>query len=109
MQKILTGTFPNVKVVVDAPLQMEREVAALRQRSGMPSGRDLETLLAALGGAVPTGRTPSALEFTSGELRVRGLALAPEEFKAMAANLKAQGFAAQSQGDAVVVTAEDAR
>ena len=109
MQKVLTATFPNVKVVVDAPLQMEREVAALRQRSGMASGRDFEALLAALGAAVPPGRTPSAIEFTGSELRVRGLALGPQEFPALAANLKAQGYSAQLQGDSLVVTAEDAR
>jgi general secretion pathway protein L len=38
----LTRTFPAVKVVVDAPLQMAREVAALRQATGAPSGSDLE-------------------------------------------------------------------
>jgi general secretion pathway protein L len=109
IRQVLTTTFPGVKVVVDAPLQMEREVAALRQRSGMATGRDLESLLAALGSAVPTGRTPAALEFTSGELRVRGLGLAPDEFTALAANLKAQGYSSQLQGDVLVLTAEDAR
>jgi hypothetical protein len=38
----LTRTFPAVKVVVDAPVQMAREVAALRQATGAPSGSDLE-------------------------------------------------------------------
>jgi len=109
MQKVLTTTFPSVKVVVDAPVQMEREVAALRLRSGMASGRDFEALLAALGAAVPPGRTPAALEYSGGELRVRGLALVPDEFSALAANLKAQGYAAQLQGDGLVVRAEDAR
>jgi general secretion pathway protein L len=109
VRKVLTTTFPNVKVVVDAPLQMEREVAALRQRAGVASGRDLEALLAAVGNAVPAGRTPGALEFNGSELRLRGFMLSPEESAALAGKLKAQGFAAQLQGDTLVVTAEDAR
>jgi general secretion pathway protein L len=109
MQKVLTTTFPSVKVVVDAPVQMEREVAALRLRSGMASGRDFEALLAALGAAVPPGRTPTAMEYSGNELRVRGLALVPQEFSALAANLKAQGYTAQLQGEGLVVKAEDAR
>lgn len=109
VRQALTTTFPNVKVVVDAPVQMEREVAALRQQSGVASGRDFEALLAALGSAVPPGRSPAGIDFTPGELRVRGLGLGPEEVAAVAASLKAQGFNLQAQGDVLVVTAEDAR
>lgn len=38
----LTTTFPQVKVVVDAPVQMERELTLLRQKAGSVSPRDLE-------------------------------------------------------------------
>jgi general secretion pathway protein N len=49
----LRATFPQVRVIVDAPVQMEREVAALRQQTGTPSTRDLDALLAALAAALP--------------------------------------------------------
>ena len=51
VRSILTQTFPDVKVVIDAPIQMSREVERLRQSSGNASGRDLETLLSVTGAA----------------------------------------------------------
>jgi general secretion pathway protein L len=109
VRRSLTQTFPQVKVVVDAPVQMEREVAALRQLTGAASGRDLESMLAALSTTVPPGRTVAGLEFTGTELRVRGLGLAPEELPALAAQLKAQGYGAAAQGEQLVLTPEVAQ
>ncbi|RZA11519.1 MAG: general secretion pathway protein GspL, partial [Lysobacteraceae bacterium] len=105
----LTSTFPNVKVVVDPRVQMEREVAALRQATGVASLRDLETLLAALASAMPPGRSPAGLEFVPGELRARGLGLSPDEAASTAANLKSQGVSAVLQGDVLLLSPEDAR
>ena len=109
IRSTLTQAFPQVKVVVDAPVQMAREVALLRQSTGVASGRDLESMLAALGAAVPPGRTVAGLEFNGSQLQVRGLGLAPEELAAVAASLKAQGYAAAAQGELLVITPEDAR
>lgn len=109
VRRTLTQSFPNVKVIVDAPVQMEREVAALRQVTGIASGRDLEAVLGALAQALPPGRTPTTLEFSPGELRAGGLALSPEEVRTVAAQLKGLGYAATGQGPLLVVTAEDAR
>ncbi|TWO65529.1 general secretion pathway protein GspL [Caenimonas sedimenti] len=109
VRRTLTQTFPQVKVIVDAPVQMEREITALRQVTGAASGRDLEALLGALASALPPGRTPSALEFTPGELRAKGLTLSPDELRSVSANLKGLGYGATPQGDLLVVVAEDAR
>ena len=106
VRRTLTQTFPQVKVVVDAPVQMEREVAALRQLTGAASGRDLEAMLAALGAAAPPQRVASALEFAGGELRVKGLAMSPDEARAVAASLRSQGYSALPQGDSLVITQE---
>jgi general secretion pathway protein L len=102
----LTQTFPNVKVVVDAPAQMEREVAALRQLTGATSGRDLEAMLAALGTSVAPQRPLSSLDYSSGELRVKGLALTPGDAKGAAAALKSRGYSSVLQGDTLVVRQE---
>jgi general secretion pathway protein L len=103
VQALLTQTFPTVKVVVDAPVQMEREVAALRQAAGATSGGDLEAILSALGPSVPPERTVSTIEFAAGEARVLGLGLGEEEQSIMTANLQSQGFAARTEGDSVIV------
>jgi general secretion pathway protein L len=109
VRRVLTTTFPNVRVVVDAPVQMEREVAALRQLTGVASPRDLDALLAALATALPPGRTPATLEYAAGELRAGGLALGSEELRGVAANLKTLGYAANGEGQTLVIVAEDVR
>jgi general secretion pathway protein L len=107
IRRTLTQTFPQVKVVVDAPVQMEKEVASLRQATGTTSGRDLEAMLGALGAASPPGRAISGVEYSPGESRVKGLAYTPNEVRAVVAALKSQGFAATMQGDALVITPEN--
>lgn len=92
VRQTLTQTFPQVQVVVDAPVQMEREVALLRQASGSVSARDLEPMMAALAQALPDGRLPSALEYSSGELRLRGITLAPDEEAIVTQKLQAAGY-----------------
>jgi len=109
VRRILTDTFPQVKTIVDAPVQMEREVAALRQQTGTASARDLDALLSALGSALPQGRTPASLEFTGSALRAAGLSLSPEEFRTVAAQLRNQGYAATLDGAVLALSAEDAR
>jgi len=104
MRRTLTTTFPQVKVVVDAPVQMEREVAALRQATGASSSRDLETMLGALATAAPPQRAITAIEYANGELRVKGMGLAGEETSAVSSALKGQGFNATVNADTLVVT-----
>ena len=48
LSQILQTAFPNVKLVVDAPVQMQREIALMRQTSGQLSNNDLEAMLAGL-------------------------------------------------------------
>jgi general secretion pathway protein L len=109
VRRALQETFPHVRVVVDAPVQMEREVAALRQQTGMPSARDLDAMLVALASALPPGRTPAALDYSGSELRARGLALSAEEAQAVGAQLRPLGYVGTVDRDVLVVTAEDAR
>jgi general secretion pathway protein L len=104
----LTETFPQVKVVLDAPVQMEREVATLRQQTGVASARDLDALLAALASALPADRTPTALDYAPGELRAGGLALSPDELRSVATRLKTVGYTVAAQGAVLVVAPEDA-
>lgn len=106
MRDVLTRSFPAVQVVVDAPLQMAREVALLQQASGAPSGRDLEVMLSAFGALAPANMTPSAIEFVAGELQLRGLKLTPEAAAALAFKLRPQGYQARAEGDSLVIKQE---
>lgn len=103
----LTQAFPHVKVVVDAPVQMAREVAALRQATGAPSPRDMDTLLGALA-QVTVGRSVTGVDYAAGELRVRGLGWTLADLRGVLPTLRSQGLTANLQGDAVVLQAEAA-
>lgn len=108
VRRVLTTTFPQVKVVVDAPLQMEKEVALLRQSAGATSGRDLEAMLGALASVTPLLQPPGAIEYVGGELRLKGLAATPEDARGLAETLRGRGYAADLRGDTLVVTAQEA-
>lgn len=100
---VLTGTFPKVPVVVDAPVQMAREVASLQQGSGMASSRDLEAMLGAYGAVAATPTVPGAVDFVAGELRLKGFKLTPEDASAISFKLKPLGYGATLEGDSLVL------
>ena len=67
------------------------------------STRDLEPLLAAAGGALPAGRLPTAIDYASGELRLRGIELQPDELATANERLAAAGYQAAPQDGALLV------
>ncbi len=103
---LLSQTFPKVKTIVDAPLQMERELARLRQSSGAQSGRDLEVMLGAVGAALPVGSNASMVEYGPGELALRGLALNSAQLELVRNKLTGQAYTARLDGDRLLVRAE---
>ena len=106
VRNALTTTFPQVKVVVDAPVQMERELGLLRQKAGSVSPRDLEPLMAAVGASLPDDRVPTSLEFAPGELRLRGVTLAPDEESVFNTRLQAAAYRARIEDGTLLVRAE---
>ena len=101
--EVLTSTFPQVRVVVDAMVQMNKEVALLQQASGTATARDMEVMLAAFGMVAPPGAQPTGLEFAAGELRLKGLRLKPDEVSAIAFKLKPQSYAVSLEGDSLLI------
>jgi type II secretory pathway component PulL len=96
-KNILTQTFPNVPVV-DASLQMSRELERLQRQAGSLSGKDLETVLQAIGMALPEGQSINSLDFQSqgaGEIRLQGLQLSSEQQAQFISALRSQGYDAQ--------------
>jgi len=109
VRNLLTQTFPGVKVVVDAPVQMEREVTVLRQATGAASGSDLESVLSALGMVAPPGRTVSGIEFSAGDTRIKGMGLSGQEAPGVIGGMRTLGYAARNEGDSLVIRQEAAR
>lgn len=103
---VLTNTFPEVRVVVDAPAQMARALADLQRQSGATSSRDLETMLGVFHALAPELGAPEAIEFASGELRLRLPAVSDAVAAGLTTRLQAQGYGAQLRGESLVITAE---
>ncbi|RID98375.1 type II secretion system protein GspL [Simplicispira hankyongi] len=101
VRNTLTATFPKIKVVVDAPLQMERELALLRQASGALAPADLEPMLAAAGSALATQGSASAIDYSPGALQLRGLALSAEAQAAAGNALQAQAYQLSHENDSL--------
>ena len=110
LHTLLKTTFPSVTLVIDAPLQMQREVEALKQRSGTSANTDLEPLLAALGTVLPAGQMPAQLHFVNQALRIQGLTLDTPQANAAQASLRSRGLSLrQENNDVWLLQAEAAR
>jgi general secretion pathway protein L len=103
VRALLVQTFPRVRTIVDAPLQMERELALLRQSSGVPERRDMEVVLGAVGAVLPPGPVPSGIEYSAGEAVVRGIGLDASQVSLVSGSLASQGYSARLDGDRLVV------
>jgi general secretion pathway protein L len=110
LHTVLKTTFPSVTLVIDAPLQMQREVEALQQRAGNSTSTDLEPLLAALGTVLPAGQMPAQLHFVNQTLRIQGLSLDTPQASAAQASLHSRGLnLRQENNDVWLLQAEAGR
>lgn len=99
LRDTLTQTFPEIRTVVDAPLQMQRQFAILRQASGALAPDDMESMLAAVGAALPAGSQPGAIDYAPGQLTLRGLVLAEPAQASVRDVLTAAGYGLRIDGD----------
>ena len=66
---VLQSAHPQVRAILDAPLQMQREAAVLRAAAGKPDDADLEPLLQAAAAAWPANRPAvESVRFEPGRL-----------------------------------------
>jgi len=105
VRAVLTDTFPKIPVVVDAPVQMARELAAMQRASGRSAGADMESMLSAFSGVAQVAFIPTAIEFAAGELRLTGPAVAGQDPQQVSDALKGQGLAVTQQGNLWTVRA----
>lgn len=96
VRQTLQQTFPHVTLVLDAPVQMQRELAQLQQASGQLGPRDLEALLSAVGNGAPA--QAQKLRYQAGELKLDTPAAA-----SLASALNAPGWQARQEGESLVL------
>lgn len=95
MVSVLQTTFPQVTGILDAPLQMSREVQTLRAQAGIPGPADLEPLMFAAAAAWPAGKPPAeAVRFEPGRLSLPAADWRPDEIERFNAQLQAVGYSA---------------
>ena len=105
VRTVFSQAFPKVKTIVDAPLQMERELVMLRRVSGGLAANDLEAMLSALGQALPAEQVAANIDYSGGELVVGGLTLPPAAVAEFTTRLAGAGYAAKADGSQVRIMA----
>ncbi|MGM9483659.1 type II secretion system protein GspL [Roseateles sp. NT4] len=89
----LTTAFPQVRAVLDAPVQMQKQLDLLRASAGSVGEQDLEALLAAAATAWPADRPPTeALAFEPGRLTVSGQGWAQPQIDNFRNQLRSEGW-----------------
>jgi general secretion pathway protein L len=101
---LLTDTHPQVRVVRNPPLQMERETEVLRAAAGRPGPGDFETLLAAASAAWPEQQGPMQnLRFQPGQLSLAASGWSAEDTRRFSERLKPAGLTVTAQNGRVTV------
>jgi general secretion pathway protein L len=107
LSQILTTAFPSVQLVIDAPLQMQREVDTLQRNAGRVTSTDFEPMLAAAAGALPDGVVPAQWHFANHVLRAQGFQLNEAQANVAQTALKTKHLQLRQEGnDAWVIQPE---
>lgn len=89
----LTTAFPEVRAILDAPVQMQKQLDLLRTSAGSVGEQDLEALLGAAALAWPGDRPPTeALAFEPGRLTVSAQGWAPAQIDNFRTQLRSEGW-----------------
>lgn len=95
--RLLQAAHPQVRTVIDAPLQMQRETDALRNAAGQPGDGDLELMLGAAASAWPPGQPPAqGLRFEPGQLGLVVMGWSPEDVRGFSERLRPLGYVAEA-------------
>jgi general secretion pathway protein L len=95
-EALLRATFPGVRAVIDAPLQMRRETEVLRAAAGRAGDDDLEALLGAAASAWPEGQGPlQTLRFEPGRLTIGAAGWSEPQVQQFRDRLRLAGLAVE--------------
>jgi general secretion pathway protein L len=106
MTQLLQASHPQVRSVLDAPVQMQRETDLLRVAAGRAGPTDFEPMLAAAAAAWPDGQGPlQKLRFEPGRLTLDTRGWGDAQRLQFADRLRAAGYGAENQGEQVLIAA----
>lgn len=102
---LLRTTHPQVRAVLDAPLQMQRETERLRAAAGVAGDADLDALIAVADRAWPPGVPPTpSLRYEPGRLTLATFGWQPAQMAAFSDHLRGGGWRAEFANNQVVIT-----
>lgn len=92
MVNLLQAAHPQVRAVLDAPVQMERETDALRAAAGRPGVGDLESALQAVASVWPAQQPVQTLDYEAGRLSLATPGWTPQQVETLRAALEPAGW-----------------
>jgi general secretion pathway protein L len=100
---VLKETFPQTSVIVDAPLQMQRALAAQRETAGTTAAGDLESLLAVAAALGALQQAPTGMAYAQGQLTLTGAQLDATASANAAAKAQAMGYVLDVKPEGLVL------
>lgn len=104
MEQSFRKAFPDAKVIVDAPLQMSRNLAGLRHGAGMVEQNDFLPLLARVAPMLGTEARLRGLEYQQENLKIRLILPNPAAAESLRASLPQARFTAGNSSPAGLET-----
>jgi general secretion pathway protein L len=105
MVELLRATHPQVRTVLDAPVQMQRETDALRMAAGRAADGDLEPLLGIAAAAWPDGQPVlQTLRFDNGRLSFAAAGWSEAQIAQFRAQLASSGCELASSNGALTIS-----
>jgi general secretion pathway protein L len=105
MVRVLQASYPQVRAVLDAPLQMQRETDTLRASAGKAGDTDLEPMLQAAASAWPGDRPPvDNLRYEPGKLTLSAAGWSQPQIDQFRNQLRPSGWQVESQDGRVTLS-----
>jgi len=109
IQSVLQQTFPEVRLVVDAPLQMQRSVEALARARGAGATTNLGDVMALVTPLVPPQTRLTGMELTDGRLLLKSADWNADTAQRVGDSLASQGLLARLQEGALLIEPKEPR
>lgn len=106
---VLQQSFPDVKLVVNAPLQMQRAVDDLARSRGAGADADLGRVLALVTPLLPANAVLNNIDLHANQVRLSGSGLDEVIAGRVQAVLESQGLRARFQDGALVIEPKETR
>jgi general secretion pathway protein L len=109
MQTMLQQSFPDLKLVIDAPLQMQRAVDDLARARGIGSDADLGRVFAIIGPLAPKNLGLNSINWSGQQMQLQANGLDASSVQTLTAALEARGLRASLQDGQLSITPKESR